>query len=121
MHNLKFIPEDIYSWELGKDMRKPKLEIVGDELVVDHAAVLRQQRRRQLRVKRRSGHLIGTHRQQAAGQAAVEGARSRARHQPFGSLLPARCRNTASTRIRIHHHLCLNGLYSLTQTLYFIS
>ena len=25
MHNLKFIPEDIYSWELGKDMRKPSI------------------------------------------------------------------------------------------------
>ena len=47
-------------------------EIVGDELVVDHAAVLRQQRRRQLRVERRGGHLIGTHRQQTAGQATVE-------------------------------------------------
>lgn len=25
MYNLKFIPEDIYSWELGKDMRKPSI------------------------------------------------------------------------------------------------
>ncbi|MDT4834503.1 hypothetical protein FQZ97_681410 [compost metagenome] len=47
-------------------------EVVGHELVVDHAAVLRQQRARQFRVQRRGGHLVGAHRQQAAGELAVE-------------------------------------------------
>ncbi|MNT81595.1 hypothetical protein D3C72_2212050 [compost metagenome] len=40
-------------------------EVVGDELVVDHATVLWQQRTGQGRVQGRGGHLIGTHRQQA--------------------------------------------------------